>query len=105
MAAGRKVERGEARALVQAWRASGEAMSSWCTARGLNWYSLNAHVGRMPPEPQLELAEVVLAANEVDTEPDGGRYRIHIGEIIVDVDDDFRDDTLRRLLRAVASAC
>ena len=38
-AKGRKVRASEAERLLEEWEASGERMSAWCRARGLNWTS------------------------------------------------------------------
>jgi len=99
-AKGRKVRASEAERLLEEWEASGERMSAWCRARGLNWYSLSAFKGWLATRGQgVELAEVVLA----EPGPAVGRYRLELRGVVVEVDDHFRDDTLRRLLRTVAA--
>jgi hypothetical protein len=45
------------------------------------------------------LAEVVVTAA-----PRLSRYRVEVGNFVVEVDDDFQTDTLRRLVAAI-SAC
>ena len=104
-AKGRKIRSGdEALELLAAWRTSGERMSVWCAARGLNWYSLSAYQGWARGRqrgPALQLVEVELPV-EVPTAP-VVRYRIELNSAVVEVDDQFREDSLRRLLRVIAS--
>jgi len=100
MATGRKVKRSEAAELLLAWECSGEQMSRWCEERGLNWHSLNAYKGWGTAEPALEFAELVVAS--AVPEP-VGRYRIELGHVVVEVDDNFRPETLRRLVQVVAT--
>jgi len=101
MARGRKVRRSEAAELLREWQCSGEQMSRWCEERGINWYSLCAYKGwLMTRDPEVEFAEVVLAS--AAPEP-LGRYRVELGDMVVEVDDHFRAETLRRLVQAVAT--
>lgn len=108
MAKGRKVRADEAVELLERWERSGEPMSRWCAARGLNWYSLSAYKGwlctRLGGDPPAEVAfaEVVVETPVVAQPPRTGRYRVELGEVVVEVGDDFQEDTLRRLLRVVA---
>jgi hypothetical protein len=76
-------------------------MSDWCAARGLNWYSLNAFKGRWSGlSDEISFAEVVAPAVSVPRMP--AVYRVLVGELAIEVEDDFVDDTLVRLVRAVA---
>ena len=108
-AKGRKVRADEAVVLLEQWERSGEPMSRWCAVRGLNWYSLSAYKGwlatRWDAEPGGEesFAEVVVNERGDTFVPIGGRYRVELGGVMVEVDDHFQDNTLRRLLRVVAS--
>ncbi|GEM_PF-3993319 len=98
----RKVrDRVEARALLAEWEASGERMSSWCAARGISWYSLSACKGwTRRSGPRLVEVEV---GGTLETARSEATYTVVIGDLRVEVDDDFRADTLQRLLRTVAS--
>jgi len=108
MAKGRKVRADEAVELLERWERSGEPMSRWCAERGLNWYSLSAYKGWLctrwgsDPPAEVAFAEVVVDAPVVAQPPRTGRYCVELGEIVVEVRDDFQEDTLRRLLRVVA---
>ncbi len=99
MANGRKVRASEAEALLREWEASGEAMSSWCARRGLSWYSLSAFKG-WAVRGEVGFAEVVAQRPLVER---GGRYRVEVGALVIEVGDDFRSETLQRVVRAVAS--
>jgi hypothetical protein len=102
-AVGRKIrDRAEAIELLSTWEASGERMSTWCQERGLNWYSLSTHRNWLRAE-QRGHATVRMVEVEVDA-PIATTYRIDLGGVVVEVDDNFRDDTLRRLVD-VLGAC
>jgi hypothetical protein len=108
---GRKVRGpGEAVELLKAWSASGEPMSTWCAARGVNWYSLSAYMGwQVRHQPDAEghggdqLVELVATADVETVEASPATYRIALRDVVVEVDGDFEDEPLRRLLRVVAS--
>ena len=107
-ARGRKVHADEAVELLEQWERSGEPMSRWCAARGLNWYSLSAYKGwlatRLDAEPGAEVTFAEVVQEPVETfVPTGGRYRVDLGNVVVEVDDHFQELTLRRLLRLIAS--
>jgi hypothetical protein len=94
----------EARILLAEWEASGESMARWCERRGLNWYSLSAFKGvrgRVPGVPQL--VEIALEVPQMPVVRRSSWYRVATDHAVVEVTDDFRDDTLRRLLRVVAA--
>ena len=85
--AGRRIKRDEAGDLLEAWERSGERMSDWCSARGLNWYSLNAFKGRWSPRTaEIAFAEVVTTSATV---PMPAVYRVLVGELAIEVEDDF----------------
>ena len=105
-ATGRKIQgRAEAAIRLAEWEASGEPMILWCEKRGLNWYSLSAFKGHGVREevPTAELVEVEFDVPQLPTSERTSWYRIAMDHAVVEVCDDFRDDTLRRLLRVVAS--
>lgn len=99
---GRKVGPDEADELLAQWERSGERMSTWCAERDLNWYSLSAYKGwrcRGRRLPATHLAEVV-----VDPLPSRvAAYRVLLGGVAIEVEDDFHADTLRRLIEVVAT--
>lgn len=66
----------------------------------MNWYSLNAYKGRWSGA-RPAFAEVVTTAT-IRTVSAPPVYRVLVGELAVEVEDDFEDDTLVRLVRAVA---
>jgi len=107
-AVGRKVrDASEAEKLLAAWSRSGVPMATWCAARGINWYSLSAFKGwpRRKPRPTATFLEVEVQAAPVRHVPaSASRYRVVLGERIVEVDSDFEEQVLRRLVRAV-EAC
>lgn len=105
MARGRKVRPDEAAKLLGEWEASGEPMSTWCGRRGLNRYSLSAFKG-WGIRDELSFVEVVEVQQNAVVETvavNHARYRIAIGGATIEVGDDFRSETLQRLVRAVAA--
>ena len=105
-ARGRMVrDRAEAAELLAELEASGERMSDWCTARGINWYSLNAYLGRgvVPARQEPEFVELTVASPP-PTAVAAARYQVRVDGIEIEVDDQFREDTLVRLL-GVLAAC
>ena len=109
---GRRITcRTEAAELIDGWQSSGERMSDWCGKRGINWYSMNAYWGRggvraAPAFVELAMCETAIVAPSVIPEPAvDGWYRICLGRgLAIEVDDHFREDTLRRLI-GVAASC
>ena len=81
---------------------SGVGRAEWARRHGVDARSLNAwrvNLGRGAGTSPLRLVELLAPPH-----PSTGRYVVHIGELSVEVDDAFREDTLVRLLRVV-SAC
>ena len=100
---GRKVANArEASELLEAWARSGERLSSWCSQRGINWYSLSAYKG-WSGEPCDGFVEVETTALVRRTAPSSSRYRVVLGDRTVEVGADFDDDVLGRLVRVLES--
>lgn len=102
----RKVrDNADARELLREWQHSDLELSDFCEGRGvdgrsLNCWRINLGVRRRSSHGALRLVEVV------GTPPARhAAYRVILGDVVVQVDDDFRDDTLARLLRIVVAAC
>ena len=106
-ARGRMVrDRQEAAELLARWEDTGERMSDWCGARGINWYSLNAYRGRggvLPAHEEPQFVELTVAVPPVQQTTLTARYLVRVGQIEVELDDHFRGDTLGRLLKVVAA--
>lgn len=114
----------EARRCLAAARKTGERAGAWARAHGVDGRSLNAwrinlarrgagatagrSATRSPtamvvrPRPRAALVELVPAPRPSATAP--ARYAVHVGEVRVDVGDDFDAATLRRILE-VLRAC
>ena len=94
----------EARQCLRAVAASGRSRAEWARehgvdARSLNAWRLNLERGdAVATSPRL----VELVATDRSPRP-AGRYAIRVGELVVEVDDGFDDDVLRRLISVVAS--
>jgi len=93
----------EARECLQAVERCGLPRAEWARRNGVDGRSLNAwrlNLERGWDEPAgLQLVELVAT-------PEAGRralYTVRVGELQIEVDDQFDDDVLRRLIRVVAS--
>lgn len=111
----------EARRCLAAARRTGESAGAWARAHGIDGRSLNAWkvnlarrgvsrnatrprtTARSPTamvvRPRAALVELVPAVR-----PGAGRYVVHVGELRVEVGDDFAAETLRRIVE-VLRAC
>ncbi len=107
MAAGarRKVRnRDDARALLEELADSGLELKVFCRRKGIDGRSLQCwrtNLSHRPPQPAVRLVELVARDARPASAP---RYRIHLNDRVIEVDDAFRSDTLARLLDVV-DAC
>lgn len=94
----------EARSALAAVAASGLSRVAWARAHGINARSLNGwrltlerqeRAGAVAPLRLVELVAPRRPAAEA-------RYQIRLGDVTVEVDDQFDPGTLRRLLSVVA---
>ena len=104
----RKVrDRDDAVELLRALANSGLTLIDFCERHGIDGRSLHCwernlrRRGTVEPveAPALRLLEVTV----VQPQP-AATYRIHVGDLVVEVGDDFVDDTLARLV-GVLAAC
>lgn len=101
---GRKVANAcEASELLEAWSLSGERLSTWCSKRGINWYSLSAYRG-WSGQRRDGFVEVETTALVRRMPPSPSRYRVVLGDRAVEVGEDFDDEVLGRIVRVV-EAC
>ena len=99
--AGRRVEGAvEAERLLAAVAESGLERAAWARSNGINPRSLNAWrlilARRAAP---LRLVELVPSS----APPPSPVYRVRVADAIVEVERDFEDEVLARLLRLVAA--
>lgn len=113
MARLRKVEDEiEARVLLAKVDASGGDVGAWCRAHGFDGRSLSAWRtnlarGRAPgrrrtrPAAATSVAPLRLVELVPTTTISASRYVVRVGAIAVELGDDFREETLRRLLEVL----
>jgi hypothetical protein len=94
----------DARAALSAVASSGLSGREWALAHGVSPRSLNMwrlivhRKDQRQPLWPLHLVEITPTSV-----PAGARYRIAAGDYQLELEDDFRDDTLRRLLGVLRS--
>jgi hypothetical protein len=92
----------DAQKLLDEWTQSEVTFSAFCARRGVDGRSLRCW--RMNLERSASAAPVVQLVELTTTAaPARPSYRLHVGEITVEVDDAFSEHTLARLLRVVSS--
>ncbi len=100
----RKVrDRDEARTLLDELADSGMDLRAFCRLKGLDGRSLQCWRTnlRRPTHAPVRLVELVpRAPHPTTTAP---RYRVHLNNRMIEVDDAFRSDTLARLIDLVAA--
>lgn len=92
----RRVLADEASKTVAEWRSSGEPLRSWCARQGIDGRSLRYWVDRESPETVLRLLEVTPARRAA-----GFGIRLRVEGVTIAVGDDFSDEVLTRVIRAV----
>lgn len=102
---GRKIlDEADARACLDAARASGLTRTEWAHDNGVNARSLNAWRlnldRRDAPSRPVDFLELVPATASSSPRP---RLRVRHGDLVVEVPADFDDDHLLRVLRVVAA--
>lgn len=102
----RKVaSREEAQQLLEEWEESEESFVDFCTAKKVDGRSLHCwrlNLGRHQPRvvdapPQVRLVELTVSKTEAVRTV----YRLLVGDTTIEIDDNFRPDTLTRLLEVV----
>lgn len=96
----------DAAELLRALSRSGLSRTEFCRRHGIDGRSLHCwelNLGRgsehvVPKAPGLRLLEVTVARPGPSA-----TYRVHVGDLSVEVDDHFADDTLARLVAVLAS--
>ena len=102
MAAMRKIwgER-DARVCVRAAKAAKLSLGAWAREHGVDGRSLHAWavklglVARSAGKPKL--IELV----PVRSQPSAARYVVRVGDVVIEVGEDFTDETLARLVRSL----
>lgn len=102
------VDRDDAQRLLKAWGAGTDDLPDFCARVGVDGRSLHCwalNLGRLPrPREEQRPSAVGLVELSVRGAPvtAPALYRVVVGDLAVEVDDGFREDTLARLLRVVA---
>lgn len=104
----RKVrDRDDAVELLDALARSGLSRAEFCRDRGIDGRSLHCwerNLGRLAGDATQEVSTLRLLEVTVASPRRSATYRVHLGDVVVEVDDHFVDDTLARLV-GVLSTC
>ncbi len=102
----RKVkDRAEAERLLDQWASGEEGLPEFCAGVGVDGRSLHCwalNLGRVSEERRLSEVGLVEVTVGSALPRAASVYRVVVGDLAVEVDDAFREDTLARLLRVVA---
>lgn len=96
------VDREDAEELLHAWHASKLGFRAFCARDRIDGRSLlhwQTTLGWRPPAEGIRLVELTTSVSAPQAV-----YRVQLGDVAVEVDDAFREDTLVRLL-GVVSRC
>ena len=100
---GRKITtEDEARRCLRAAKAAGQTPGEWARAHGIDGRSLNmfrVYLERSSRSTALRLVELVPAPRT----PAQTRYLVRVGDIAVELSDDFEEETVLRLVRILRS--
>lgn len=90
----------DARDCLDAWQTSGQDLGEWARAHDIDGRSLHCWKLNLGRRRAGHLVELVPTA----TPRSDARYLVRFDGVELELGDDFRDDTLRRLLRGL-TAC
>lgn len=103
------VDRDDAERLLDAWDGGTDDLPGFCAREGVDGRSLHCwalNLGRLPKPREAQRPSAVglveLAVRSAPARAPAALYRVVVGDLAVEVDDGFREDTLARLLRVVA---
>jgi hypothetical protein len=105
--AGRKIrDAADARQSISAASSAGQSLGEWASEHGVDgrslhswWLNLSGRRGQMPKASEsLRLVELVPERAAVNS-----RFTVRVGTVSVDVDANFDEAALRRLLAVVGS--
>ena len=100
---GRKIrDRDDAFACLHAWQASGLTLSAWSRSHGIDGRSLHCWQVNLERGSRKKAATAVVELVPTPS-PGAARYLVRVDDIEVEVGDDFREETLERLLRVLVA--
>jgi hypothetical protein len=98
------VDARDARACVKAARAAGLSLGAWARRHGVDGRSLHAWSVNLGRSSSLSAKPRLIELVPTITPPGRARYVVRVGDTTIEVGDDFRDETLARVVR-VLRAC
>ena len=91
----------DARACAKAAKAAGLSLGAWAREHGVDGRSLNAwsvNLGRSPSRIVAKPRLVELVPTSPST---AARYLVRLGDAVIEIGDDFSDETLVRVMRVI----
>ena len=87
---------------MKAAKAAGLSLGSWARQHGVDGRSLHAWAVNLGLVPKASAAKPTLIELVPSPSPRAAaRYVVRVGDVAIEVDDDFTDETLGRLVRAI----
>jgi hypothetical protein len=90
-----------ARACVKAAKAAGLGLGAWAHEHGVDGRSLHAWAVNLGLTAQAAAKPKLIELVPMPSAQAPARYVVRVGDVTVDVDDDFADETLVRLVRTL----
>lgn len=102
------VDEKDARACLSAVARCGESRRAWARRHGVDGRSLRAwdlnlsrRASTAGPRMAPRLVELVALSHPTPPTPSARRYSVRIGEVAIEIGDNFEPETLRRLIEIV----
>lgn len=103
----RKIEdEREARAFLKAAKRAGVPLQAWARAHGIDGRSLNAwrmNLGRSRARTRTTPSPGLVELVPTPTVSSASRYAVRVADATIELGDDFREETLVRIVRALRS--
>jgi hypothetical protein len=91
----------DARACVKAAKAAGLGLGAWARAHGVDGRSLHAWAVNLGLVARPAAKPTLIELVPMPSPPTAARYLVRVGDAAIEIGDDFADETLVRLVRAL----
>lgn len=91
----------DARACVKAAKAAGLSLGAWARNHGVDGRSLHAWSVNLGLSPSAIMKPKLIELVPTPALRGSARYVVRVGDLEIEIDDDFTDETLARIVRAL----